>query len=109
MDQLPVEILCTVFKYLRQIDLIEASSVCKLWHNIIQTEVFRAKLKETENLFHDRPWLLKTYFKHFERFAATVYWECVGAILGEVLPKVETEILDRMFYSVFPFRVWSHF
>lgn len=84
MDQLPIEILCTIFKYLRQINLIEVSSVCKLWHNLTQTKAFCAKLKETDNLFHDRRWLLKTYFKHFDRFVTTVYWECVGAIPGEV-------------------------
>lgn len=105
MDQLPIEILCTILKYLRQINLIEASSLCKLWHNLIQTKAFCAKLKETDSLFHDRRWLLKTYFKHFDRFVTTVYWECVGAIPGEVLPKVETEILERMFYSVLQFRV----
>ena len=73
MDQLPVEILSAVFKYLRQINLIEASSVCKLWQSIIQTESFCSKLKETDGLFHDRQWLIKTYFSHFERFGATVY------------------------------------
>ena len=109
MDQLPVEILSAVFKSLRQIDLIEASSVCKLWHSIIQTESFCSKLKETDGLFHDGQWIIKTYFRHFERFGATAYWECVGALPIEVLPKAETEILERMFHSVLPFRVWYHF
>ena len=54
MDQLPIEILCTIFKYLRQINLIEVSSVYKLWHNLTQTKAFCAKLKETDSLFHDR-------------------------------------------------------
>ena len=109
MDQLPVEILSAVFKSLRQIDLIEASSVCKLWHSIIQTESFCSKLKETDGLFHDGQWIIKTYFRHFERFGATAYWECVGALPIEVLPNAETEILERMFHSVLPFRVWYHF
>ena len=120
MDQLPVEILSALFKFLRQIDLIKASSACKLWHSIIQTESFCSKLKETDGLFYHRlketdglfyhrQWLIKTYFRHFERFGATVYWECVGALPIEVFSKVENGILERMFHSVLPYRVWYHF
>ena len=30
MDHLPAEVLRVIFRYLKQIDLIEASAVCKL-------------------------------------------------------------------------------
>ena len=54
MDQLSFEIWSALFKFLRQIDLIKASSVCKLWNSIIQTESFCSKLKETDGYFYHR-------------------------------------------------------
>ena len=49
-----MEVLSFIFQYLKQIDLIEASAVCKKWYRVISTAAFGFKLKETDELFHDR-------------------------------------------------------
>ena len=48
-----MEVLSFVFQYLKQIDLIEASAVCKKWYRVISTAAFGFKLKETDELFHE--------------------------------------------------------
>ena len=70
---------------------------------------FGLKIKETNSLFYDKDWLLKTYYKHFERFKDSVCFECVGILHYQRLHTIERNILNKMFYSVLPFRVWSHF
>ena len=109
MEQLPMDVFSFIFQYLKQIDLIEASAVCKKWYKVISITAFGFKLKETEELFHDRDWLLKTYIKHFDRFRDSVYWDCLNVLADDKLFVVEKEIMERMFYSILPFRIWSQF
>ena len=40
------EVLCMVFKYLKDLDLIEASAVCKQWNSTSKSARFSAKLVE---------------------------------------------------------------
>ena len=70
---------------------------------------FGLKIKETNSLFYDKDWLLKTYYKHFERFKDSVYFECVSILHYQRLHTIEKNIINKIFYSVLPFRVWSHF
>ena len=65
---LPEVVLFEVFKYLRTAELIDASAVCKKWRLIIWNGVFSEKVRETNQLFDDREWLVKTYRKIFDRF-----------------------------------------
>ena len=109
MDHLPAKVLSVIFRYLKQTDLIEASAVCKQWYTVINNNSFSSKIKETNQLFDDKDWLLKTYRKHFDRFKDSVYWDSLHVLRDEKLPIVEKEILDRMFYSIPPFPIWSHF
>ena len=105
---LPDLVLSEVFKNLKQIDLIEASAVCKKWRNVIWSKDFCLKIGEVNKLFLDKHWLLKTYEKHFERFKDDVYWNCICILPDRRLAHTETEIFQRMFYAILPFRVWSH-
>lgn len=73
MNHLPVEVLNDVFKYLKQVDLIEVSAVCKKWRSVIWTKSFHLKINETNQFFRDKDWLLKSYLKHFDRFKDEVY------------------------------------
>lgn len=109
MDPLSVELLGGIFRYLKQINLIEVSAVCKKWYRVVISVDFCLKIKETNSLFYDKDWLLKTYYKHFERFKDSVCFECVGILHYHRLHTIERNILNKMFYSVLPFRVWSHF
>lgn len=104
----PIEVFSSVFKYLRDIDLIEATAVCTESYYIAKTARFAAKLKETNQLFLDKDWLLKTYMKHFNRFRDEVFWNILTNLQNEKALILEREIFDRMFYSILPFRIWSH-
>ena len=56
------------------------------------------------NFFFDKDWLVKSYYKHLERFKDEFYWDCVGTLPDEKAMCIETEGFDRMFHSVLPFR-----
>ena len=60
MNHLTIEVLSVIFRYLEQIDLVEASALCKNWYRLIRTTAFCSKIKETDQLFYDKDWLLKT-------------------------------------------------
>ena len=109
MDHLPNELWSSIFQYLKRHDVIEASAVCIKWYSAIWTDIFYSKINETNNLFYDKDWLLNTSYRHFQRFRESVYWKCIGFLPSEKIPVVDTEIFDRMFYCVLPYRMWSHF
>ena len=47
--------------------------------------------------------------KNFDRFRDEVYWDILTVLEDEKVLILEREIFDRMFYSILPFRIWSHF
>ena len=96
------------FKHLRDIDLTEAPAVFQDWNSVVQTQKFISKLKETHKIHTDREWLMKSYRKNFDRLRNDMYWEIRNYLSVEKLEELEKEVYDRMFYSVLPFRVWSH-
>ena len=98
---LPVDVLSQVFKYLKKVDLIEVSAVWKHWYLLIRSNAFFcSKIDETDQLFNNKEWLLKSYYKHFERFNDSVYLDALTVICDEKTHIIEKEILGRMFYSV---------
>ena len=80
------------------------SAVCKKWYRVVMSVDFGLKIKETNSLFYDKDWLLKTYYKHFERFKDSVYFECVSILHYQRLHTIEKNIINKIFYSVLPFR-----
>ena len=105
MNSLPIEVWSFVFKYLRYIDLIEASAVCTEWGMIIQKGKFLPKLKETHDIFTDREWLMKSYRKNFDRFRNNMYCEILNYLNLEKFRVLDREIYCHMFYFVLSFRV----
>ena len=108
MSLVPIEVWSLVFKHLRDIDLIEASSACKDWNSAVQTQKFISKLKETHKIHTDREWLMKSHRKNFDHLRNDMYWEIINYLSVEKLEELEKEVYDRMFYFVLSFRVWSH-
>ena len=53
--------------------------------------------------------LLKTYRNHFEAFRHDVYWEILDVLKDEKVLVLNKEIFHRIFFSILPFRIWSHF
>lgn len=43
---LPIEFLCSVFEYLKDLDSIEVPAVCKQWNAAVKTVKFSSKLKK---------------------------------------------------------------
>ena len=105
---LPEVVLFEVFKYLKKVDLTEASAVCKKWREIIWNNDFSAKVRETNRLFFDREWLIKTYRKISYRFIDDVYWESISILPKDAIDSIDYEV-ERMFYGVLTYRIWSHF
>lgn len=105
---LPEVVLFEVFKYLKTAELIDASAVCEKWRSVIWNGVFSEKVRETNQLFDDREWLVKTYRKSFDRFEFEVYWECISVLPKTAIDSIDNEV-QRMFYGVLPNRVWFHF
>ena len=105
---LPEIVLFEIFKYLKKVDLIEASAVCKKWRAIIWNNTFSEKVRETNRLFVDREWLMKSYKKIFDRFEDGVYRESISILPKSAIDSIDYEV-QRMFYGIFPYRIWSHF
>ena len=74
MSVVPTEVLSLIFNYLKYIDLIEASAVCKKWYGVagIKQSYF-LKQQESHKISVDRGWLIKTYKKTFDRFYEDMY------------------------------------
>ena len=51
---LPTEVLSMVFEYLKDLDLIEASAVCKQWNSASKLARISEKLVEVDQLFKDK-------------------------------------------------------
>ena len=107
---IPVEVWALAFKYLRYIDLVEVSAVCKDFYKICCTrQSYVLKLKESNEIFFERDWLLKSYRKTIERFHDEMCWEITNYLPIEKLQVLRREIYYRLYYSILPFSVRSHF
>ena len=51
---LPTEVLSMVFEYLKDLDLIEASAVCKQWNSASKSARISEKLVEVDQLFKNK-------------------------------------------------------
>lgn len=108
MSCVSIDVWSLIFDYLRDIGLIEASALCKEWNSLtrIKQKCF-SKLKESHKIFFDRDWLIKSYQKTIDRFYDDMYWEIINIIALEKLEFLRAEPYNRLYYSIFPFRVWS--
>ena len=61
-------------------------------------------IKVKRDIEIDRDWLLKYYRQTIERFHDDMYWEIINFLVIEKL-----QVYYCLYYSVLPFRVWSHF
>ena len=98
---LPEVVLSEVFTYLKRVDLVDASTVCKKSRGIIWSHDFSEKVKKTNQLFNDREWLIKTFEKNFDRFQSEVYWECLSVLPKPIVDSIDNEA-QRMFCGVLP-------
>ena len=106
---LPIKVWAIIFKYLRLIDLVEISCVCKTFYRICEkNQYYVKKLRESKDIFKDRSWLIETYEKLLERLYSAVYREVVVNLPISQVHVFRKEIYSRLYYSLLPFRVWNH-
>ena len=75
---LPIEVWAIVFKYLRLIDLVEISCVCKTFYRLCEKyQYYAKKLRESNDICKEKSWLVETYKKLLERFYFAIYREIV--------------------------------
>ena len=109
MITVPIEVLSLIFDYFKNIDLIEASAVCKKWYEVARIKQrYFSKLKESHKIFVDKSWLIKTYEITFDRFSKDMYRDVINYLTIEKLDVLRFEIYQRMYYYILPFRIWSH-
>ena len=59
---LPIEVWDLIFTYLRLIDLVEISCVCKTFYGICEKNQYYVKiLRESKDIFKDRTWFTNNY------------------------------------------------
>ena len=106
---LPIKIWAIIFKYLRLINLVEISRICKTFYRICEkNQYYVKKLRESKDIFKDRSWLIETYEKLLERLYSVVYREVVVSLPISQVHVFRKEIYSRLYYSLLPFRVWNH-
>ena len=106
---LPIEVWDLIFTYLRLIDLVEISCVCKTFYDICEKNQYYVKiLRESKDIFKDRTWLIETYKQLLERFYLGVYKEIVVGFPVSHVHVFRKTIYSQLCYSSLPFRVWNH-
>ena len=104
---LPIEVWALIFTYLRLIDLVEISCVCKTFYCICKKNIVK-KLRESKDIFKDRPWLIETYKQLLERFYIGVHKEIVVGFPVSHVHDFRKEIYSPLYYSLLPFHVWNY-
>ena len=93
---LPIEVWATIFKYLRLIDLVEISCVCKTFYRICEKKI-NIMLRNYMNqkiFLKAESWLIETYEKLLERFYSVVYRQVVVN-----LPILQVCVFRKEIYS----------
>ena len=105
---LPIQVWAVIFKYLRLIDLVEVSCVCKTFYHLCEkNKYYVKKLRESKDIFKDRSWLIETYEK-FQRFYFAVFKQIAVNFPFSRIKAFRKEVYSQMYYSLLPFRIWSH-
>lgn len=108
---LPPEVVVLVFSYLTLNDIIDASAACELFYNISRrNELFVRNLDDSLKLF---TWIGKYSFnyqcmKFFDVFSVRLFVSLKKYVKEDCLSRVKNIVMDRLYYSVLPFRVWNH-
>ena len=79
---LSIEVWRIIFTYLRDLDSIEVSALCKEWNFAVKSARFSTKLAEVNQLCRDKSWLLKTYRNYFDTFKLEAYWEILNRLFA---------------------------
>ena len=106
---LPIEVWAIIFKYLRLIDLVDISCVCKAFYYLcVKNQYYAKKLRESIDIFKYKSCLVETYKKILDRFYFAIYREIEVYFPVSKIPNLKKEIFLEC-YSLLRFRVWNQF
>ena len=89
---------------------MEASSVCKLfYHASRKNKMFPKKLEDSRKLFSCDKWIFNSrYGDIFISFSNQLFVYLEKYVKKDSLSLVKDILMDRLYHSVLPFRVWNH-
>ena len=93
---LPFKVLVITLSYLTPNDIMEASAVCKLFYHVSR------KNKGDKGIFDCH------YSDVFISFSNQLFVYLEKHVNEEKLFLAKDVLMDRLYYSVLPFRVWNH-
>ena len=90
--------------------MTEASAVCKLfYHNSRKNKFFIKRLDDSRKLFTCDKWIFHScYGDVFISFSNQLFVYLEKYVNEEKLFLVRDVLMNRLYYSVLPFRVWNH-
>lgn len=93
---IPVEVWGMIFRYLRLLDLVEVSAVCKQFHALTHRMFFYVKkLDESRCLITDRHFQKKAYENTFVHFYDGLVWDLEDIVSADHLSLFKHELFTQ--------------
>ena len=105
---LPVEVLIIMFSHSTLSDTIEASAVCKTFYYVFgKNKLFVKKLCDSRRLHKDEKCIFSHCYDIFLYFCNDLFVYLQDHIEGEKLFLAKEVLMNRVYSSILPFRVWN--
>ena len=108
---LPFEVLVIIISYLTPNDIMEAFAACKLFYHVSRkNKLFVKKLHDSRKLYNgdNKKWIISYHSDVFVSFSNQLFVFLKENVNEENLFLTKNVIMDRLYYSVLPFRVWNY-
>ena len=104
------EVWLIIFSFLPYNDLIEASAICKLFYKLLRKNSgYIEKLSHSRQLFNNSRIVFTCYEDVCLSFSGQVFHYLMQYIREkDCFFDAKKIIMDRLFHSILPFRVWNH-
>ena len=106
---LPVKVWTIIFSYLHPNDLIGISVTCKLFYHLSRkNELYIRKMEDVKKLFKDYKDWSGCYYDLLVNFSYLICFRLKKYGVNENnLYLAKSVIMNKLFYSILPFRVWN--
>ena len=90
-------------------DIIEASAVCKMFYHVSRkNKLFVKKFHDSRKLYSDDRWIFSHYSDVFISFSNQLFVYLKEYVNEENFFLAKNVLMDKLYYSVLPLRVWNH-
>ena len=101
--------MVVIFSYLKIKDLNEVSSVCKTYYLAVrQNKFFRRKLLDSKTLFNNERFVFDYYYDSCVCFSYDLCEYLMKYVCESNLHRLRDVMVDKVYYSILPFRIWNH-